>query len=287
MIEQSDNYWAFTPSLGASIFFLVLFLLTTLAHVAQAIYYRRQYSIIIIMSAFGQTLTYIFRTISIKKPSSLSDYEAWFILMLITPVLTNAFVYMVFGRMVWNYTAGHQIWKIKAWHFSIVFVLLDAIALLIQIYGAAKAATAVETDTSLDGLHVYMGGVAIQQVFILGFCLYAGKLFAIMKRSPMSSENRNGLWLLKTLFAVLLLITLRIGFRLGEYSQGLQSTIPNHEAYQYCLDSLPMLAALVLFNIVHPGRIMNGKGSEIPSFRERRQAAKLPRDSDVTVNGIA
>ena len=63
---------------------------------------------------------------------------------------------------------------------------------------------------------------------------------------------------------------MRIIFRLVEYSSGFKSTIPNHEAYQYCLDSLPMLVALVLFNIIHPGRIMPGKESDLPSRKARK-----------------
>lgn len=64
---------------------------------------------------------------------------------------------------------------------------------------------------------------------------------------------------------------MRIIFRLCEYSKGLTSTIPLHEAYQYCLDSLPMLVALVALNVVHPGRIMPGKDGDMPSRKERKQ----------------
>lgn len=64
---------------------------------------------------------------------------------------------------------------------------------------------------------------------------------------------------------------MRIVFRLCEYSQGLDSKIPLHEAYQYCLDSLPMLLALVLLNVVHPGRIMPGTESEVPSRKARKK----------------
>ncbi len=62
----------------------------------------------------------------------------------------------------------------------------------------------------------------------------------------------------------------RIIFRLCEYAQGLMSNIPNHEAFQYCLDTLPMLCALIILNIWHPGRIMIGKESDIPGRKERK-----------------
>ncbi len=70
-------------------------------------------------------------------------------------------------------------------------------------------------------------------------------------------------------------IQLRIFFRIVEYAQGLDSPIPNHEVYQYTLDSLPMLVALVLFNIFHPGRIMPGKVSNIPSRKERKRLLEM------------
>lgn len=71
---------------------------------------------------------------------------------------------------------------------------------------------------------------------------------------------------------------MRIIFRLCEYSQGLKSTLPNHEAYQYCLDSLPMLVAFVLLNVVHPGRIMPGKESDLPSRKDRKRGILTKSD---------
>lgn len=64
---------------------------------------------------------------------------------------------------------------------------------------------------------------------------------------------------------------MRIIFRLCEYAQGFQSNIPTHEAYQYCLDSVPMLFGLVILNIIHPGRIMPGKESNLPSRKDRKE----------------
>jgi hypothetical protein len=63
---------------------------------------------------------------------------------------------------------------------------------------------------------------------------------------------------------------MRIVFRLVEYSDGFKSNIPDHEAYQYALDSLPMLFALVILNFIHPGRIMPGKESDLPGRKERK-----------------
>jgi hypothetical protein len=122
-----------------------------------------------------------------------------------------------------------------------------------------------------------MGGVGIQQFFILIFFVFAFKFHSTIRsqsRRPSSSSSPKPkvLPLLYTLYAVLLLISIRIVFRLIEYSQGISSTIPNHEVYQYCLDTLPMFAALVLLNVVHPGRIMKGKEGDLPGRKERKLA---------------
>ena len=59
-----------------------------------------------------------------------------------------------------------------------------------------------------------------------------------------------------------------------EWANGVDSGIPQHEAYQYVFDSSMMLFALVLLNIVHPGRIMPGKECDFPSRKERKAVGK-------------
>lgn len=46
-----------------------------------------------------------------------------------------------------------------------------------------------------------------------------------------------------------------------------------------CLDALPMLIAIALMNIVHPGRVLQGEGSEFPKgpTRKEKKAAKKAR----------
>ncbi|KAF8850075.1 hypothetical protein BDZ45DRAFT_809419 [Acephala macrosclerotiorum] len=278
-LTAHGTQWNFCPNVGAAYFFTVLFALTTIGHIIQAILYKKAYCWVIIVSGLAQTICYIFRVISIKNPTNFGSYAAWFILILIAPLFTNAFVYMVMGRMVWNYISTAKIFKIPPGDS-----VLSSCALIIQIYGAASASGNNEsTSNVLKGLHIYMAGVGIQQAFILVFFVFAIKFHRtyLAERSQIKTSN-SPLPLLYTLYAVLILITIRIIFRLCEYSQGLNSKIPNHEAFQYCLDSLPMLLALALLNAVHPGRVMPGKESNIPGRKERKTKqvySKMDRES--------
>jgi hypothetical protein len=97
----------------------------------------------------------------------------------------------------------------------------------------------------------------------------------------LDSRPKNWRLLLYVLFSSLALITIRIIFRLVEFSSGLdpkKNPIPYHEAYFFALDGLPLLLACALMNIVHPGRILQGEGSEFPRLtRKEKKAAKLAK----------
>lgn len=180
-----NTLWSFCPSIAPSILFIVLFALTLITHVGQAVYYRKPYSWVIIMSALWQTLTYIFRTLSIQNPASYDNYVAWFVLILVAPLWTNAYAYTLFGRMVWAYTATHKLWRIKAWQFGFIFVLLDIVAFVVQVVGAVQATGSNTTDQQvLNGLHIYMGGVGLQLGFTLIFCIYALRFFFETRQGP-------------------------------------------------------------------------------------------------------
>ncbi|KUJ14207.1 uncharacterized protein LY89DRAFT_736254 [Mollisia scopiformis] len=266
------SVWDFCPSKPAAYLFVVLFALTTLGHLVQTIYHRKPYCFVLVISGLLQVATFVFRLISIEHPSSSGAYAAYFVLM-IAPLFTNAVVYMVMGRMTWNFIPDAKLYNVTAWRFGTLFVILDIFALFVQLSGASSAAGDNKTDAQiLKGLHIYMGGVALQQIFIFIILFFAIKFHRLVLQQTRDGAEgmQKALMLLQILYAILALITVRIIFRLLEYANGLNSSIPQHEVWQYCFDSALMFLALVLFNIVHPGRIMSGKESNIPSRKERK-----------------
>ncbi|OBT91793.2 hypothetical protein VE01_09358 [Pseudogymnoascus verrucosus] len=285
LADLDRTNWAFCPSTPPAIVFTVLFALTTFAHLSQAIFYKKAYCWVIVGSAFIQTVNYICRIISITNPNTLGPYAAWFILMLIAPLFTNAFVYMVMGRMIWNYIPSAKLYRITAWRFSAFFVIFDIIALIIQVAGASSSAGNRRPNQQvINAIHIYMGGVGFQQFFILLFLVFAIKFHqTVLQQVRQGAKGASGaLPLLYAIYLVLALITMRIVFRLCEYAQGFHSNIPTHEAYQYCLDSVPMLFSLVILNVIHPGRIMQGEESNIPSRKERKAQGIYSKSENIS-----
>lgn len=274
--DAPDTAWPpLCPSIGAAYLFAILFGLTTLAHITQAILHRKFYSWVVIMGASWQTGAYITRILSIQNYSSSGLYSAWFILILLAPLWINAFVYMVLGRMVYNFTSSARVLRIKAWRFGLIFVLLDIVAFLIQVAGASMASGQNLTNEQIEnGLHIYMGGIGFQLFFIICFIFVAYNFHRELNANAATAGHVQAHRLLFVVYTVLGLITIRIIFRLIEYANGYSAGIPVHEAYQYCLDSVPMLIALVLLNVWHPGRIMPGKESNLPSRKQRKAIGK-------------
>lgn len=62
---------------------MVVFALATVAHVVQAVIYRKAYCWTIAMSGLLQAMAYLFRIVSIGNPTSLPLYAAWFVLILV------------------------------------------------------------------------------------------------------------------------------------------------------------------------------------------------------------
>ena len=99
--------------------------LTTLFHTYQAIRSRKWYCTIIVMGATLETVAMISRCLSIQYPTSEPLYAIWFVLVLVSPLWINAFVYMIMGRMVYNFIPAQKIGGIPGWRFGVYFVLFD------------------------------------------------------------------------------------------------------------------------------------------------------------------
>lgn len=99
--------------------------LTTLFHIYQAIRSRKWYCAVIVSAGGLETLAMITRCLSIQYATSEPLYAIWFVLILVSPLWINAFVYMIVGRMVYNFIPAQKIAGIPARKFGLYFVLLD------------------------------------------------------------------------------------------------------------------------------------------------------------------
>ncbi|MCJ1316866.1 hypothetical protein MMC15_002187 [Xylographa vitiligo] len=171
--------------------------------------------------------------------------------------------------MIYYYLPEKRIAGIKAEKIATIFVLMDILAFIVQLIGGVMGQNGDDSMVTL-GLNIYSGGVALQQVFILSFI----SLIIIFHRKMLRGEKFQGRhgWkrLLYPLYATLLLITLRIIYRIVEFANGGNAELNDNEVFLYVLDATPMLFGMIIWNIWHPGRTLLGPDSEPPKILSRR-----------------
>jgi hypothetical protein len=84
---------------------------------------------------------------------------------------------------------------------------------------------------------------------------------------------------------------MRIIYRLFELNAGVSNDGSNpllfHEVYFYCLEATPMVLAIALLAIIHPGLGLKGPGSEFPKLtRKEKKAMKAAKKQGLTEDGI-
>jgi hypothetical protein len=263
--------WVYFPNFAAAVAFSVLFGMLTIAHLVQAIVYRNGFCWVIVMAALWETGAYAFRALGSKDQQSSGIATVAQILVLVAPIWVNAFAYMVFARIVHFYSPTRKVWVLSPSILALVFVTLDIVSFVIQLVGGGMAGPGASPDAQKKGLNIYMGGIGMQEGFIV---LFLG-LVIKFHRDQIQAERVGRLradkiggwkWLLYALYTCLLAITIRIIYRLAEFSAGLGASnpLPSNEPLLYVLESAPMWLAILVWNIVHPGRFIHGPDAKMP-----------------------
>ncbi|KAF7974249.1 hypothetical protein HWV62_13146 [Athelia sp. TMB] len=278
------NY-AYDPSFPAAVATASLFGLMLGLHLFQGFYYRKKFCWVIIMGAAWETASFVIRALGTRYQQNATYITISTILFLLAPLWINAFDYMVLGRMVYFFIPEKKLF-IKATRFSACFVWLDVTSFIVQLGGGLLlSSTGASAKVQNLGKDIYMGGIGMQQFFILLFLalviMFHRRVLALERSGVLATAGRTQ-WrmMLYCLYTSLLLITkddsqIRIVYRLIEFSRGTGSNnpIPYHEFYMYLLDALPMFLALLAMSIGHPGRTLVGPDSEFPHLTRKEKKA--------------
>ena len=113
------------------------------------------------------------------------------------------------------------------------------------------------------GEHIVVAGLLLQIFFFSIFVIVAGIFHKRILLNPtVASSSTSWKKYLYTLYAASLLILVRSVFRVIEYLMGNDGFLMRHELFMYIFDSILILAAMVLFNLVHPGKIIGRSGEK-------------------------
>ncbi|KAK6369813.1 uncharacterized protein PV06_01842 [Exophiala oligosperma] len=287
--------WDYYPSFGAALVFAALFGILVSVHICQAVAYKKKFCWVIIMAASWETIAFTFRTLSTRHQQNANIYLVFQIFILLAPLWVNAFDYMVLGRLIYFFTPGRSLFSIPASTLAAGFVSLDFVSFVIQLVGGSWASPTASEAKQMQGIHIYMGGIGLQQFFIFIFVGLAIKFQREMTKNEKIRQLHGATsakeWrsLLYALYATLGLITVRIMFRLIQFSSGGTSSnnpLVSSEACFYILEAVPMVLALLCFNIKHPGSVLVGPESELPGLMATVKARWRKKQTVASVGEI-
>ncbi|GAD97606.1 RTA1 like protein [Paecilomyces variotii No. 5] len=259
--------YRYTPSVAAAALFVVLFTLTTLYHVYQAIRRRTIYFTAFIIGGIFQIIGYICRIIAHSQKASIPVYSIQTILILLAPPLYAASIYMVLGRLI-VYLRAEKFSLVSVSWMTKVFVTGDVIAFAMQAAGGGIMASGTINSYKL-GERITIGGLCVQLAFFSFFVITCALFHYRIRSNPtqrlMGLSTGIGTRTVRTwenvlvgLYAASSLILVRSIFRLIEYAQGNSGYLISHEAFMYVFDSTLMFLAMVAMNICHPSIILVG-----------------------------
>ncbi|KAF4952139.1 hypothetical protein FGADI_6935 [Fusarium gaditjirri] len=273
-VDACNSNYFFDPSFAANLAFCVLFGMTTMVHLIQAILFKKKFCWVAIMGAAWETIGFAFKTLGSRNQQN-TTYLIWGqLFFLLAPLWINAFVYMAVARMVYFRMPDRKLLGIKAIRMTLLFVWLDIILFLVQGAGGSMLSSDDDMNMIRIGQKLYMAGVGLQLGVILIFIGITAFFYFKLRQLEGRSMGRMK-WLILTMLTVLILIVIRIVYRLIEFGPGVNehNQLLIHEEYPLGLDATPILIALVLLNTMHPGFVLRGPDSEFPKLSRKEKKA--------------
>lgn len=165
------------------------------------------------MGATWELVAFIVHALGSHDQQNIGYATAHQLLYLLAPLWINAFVYMTFARMVHYFLPDRTVWRIRGESLAKYFVWADVASFIVQAVGGLMATPSASADIIQTGINVYMGGMGLQEAFILcflGLMIMFHRQSLALDAAGMAHRQYNWRALLYALYGVLVAITVGI-----------------------------------------------------------------------------
>ncbi|GMG26162.1 unnamed protein product [Ambrosiozyma monospora] len=213
----------------------------------------------------SEVIGYIGRIESHYHMLSLNPFVIQLVCITIAPCFLLAGVYYLLAQL--TVVMGDKFSKLKPMHYSMIFIVCDLIAIIIQAVGGAIAATASSVyESTRPGANIMVVGLAFQvaamslfQYFWYDFLYHCYREYKLNHGSgfnPDYQHVRDGKYFIHFLVVIcvaVLLVFIRSIYRLIELIEGFTGTLASVEIYFMLLEALMIVVAVTLLTIAYPG----------------------------------
>ncbi|KAK8076538.1 hypothetical protein PG994_003810 [Apiospora phragmitis] len=261
--------YGYRPSLAAGVSFIVLFAFAVVYHLVLSHNKKRWASVALAYGAATEMIGWIGRTWGSQCPYNQHAYLMQMIPLTIAPVFFTAALYMLLGQLI--QVSGPESSVLPARLYTIVFLTSAFLSLLIQLVGGAVTASASSKgEVTPAGVNTIVAGLVFQLATMVVFAGLAVDFLRRISSSRSSSIGgggggrslKNYYTVLAALFISLTCIVVRSLFRVVELTWMGPSML--HERNFVALDAFLMVAAVWVFIILDPARIIDQNADLLP-----------------------
>lgn len=274
-LDLGWSYYTYTPNLGASIAFAVLFIISGLVFCALLLvsthshkkfmnrWYEsssmladvRHYKTSKLCGAhipmiFGILLEiggYIARAVSAKNVYLLSPFAIQTVFLLGAPALYAASIYMLFARMA-HLMFVENLMLLPPKYNTLLFILGDQASLALQAVGGGMEAG---ESTRHAGSRIVTAGLFIQigffSIFMINEFFFVLRVRSIRGKNKIAGQTSKWIrfnWILIVTSGMILIRSIE---RAVEFIEGYYGYISGHEWFLYVFDAVPMFLLPVIF----------------------------------------
>lgn len=215
---------------------------------------------------------YIFRCFSSKiSPYNVIYFVVQYFFIVVAPVFFSAAIYTILTKLM-NRVGGRRMLPLGPRAVLIIFIVCDVVATVTQIGGAAGiGAASSKGKDATNANYILLGGLAFQ---VFTFLMFVVLLVLFLYRARKVTGTATMMPFSLALIAATLLIYLRTCFRLAETAEGLGGSLSTREVYFGCLEFAPVVLAVFLLNLWHPGKW-------VPSYHRQGEGETTTRMAEV------
>ncbi|KAL4909557.1 hypothetical protein BDW74DRAFT_174759 [Aspergillus multicolor] len=251
-------FYEYRPNQPAALTFIALFGLATLAHLVCTVILRAWFFIPFVLGGICETFGYVGRAWSHNDPARPGPFILQNVLLLAGSPFLAATVYMSLDRVT---TALHaqNLSRISTRWMTKIYVVIDVGCIFSQFIGALMPVNGDEASIT-RGHTIIIVGLVVQLGALSFFILTSWHIYRGIMRDPaiLSMNKLLGNWrkYFRAIEIVTVVMVVRGVVRAAEFLQGEGGYVISHEAFIYAFDAALMFGIMVVYAVVHPGRLV-------------------------------
>ncbi|KAF4993428.1 hypothetical protein FGRMN_6516 [Fusarium graminum] len=250
-------FFEYLPNKPAAISFVVLFSAATLAHLVLIFIFRAWFFIPFILGGICEIFGYFGRAQAHDDPAKAGPYILQNVLLLAGTPFLAATIYMSLRRVATALDSQHLSVISLRW-VTKLYVLIDIGCIASQFIGAIIPASG-DADAIAKGRTILIAGLVVQLVALGVFILMTIYLYVRIRQETGPFLDSSMIYwrrYFRAIEVVTAVMIIRSIVRAVEYLQGAGGFVIKHEVFIYLFDASLMFLVMLVFLIIHPGRLV-------------------------------